>query len=129
MIPLVSVPCNGCTACCMNDLIFVHPKMGDIVESYDTMPVTNPLTGESGFALKHKPEGGCIYLGEDGCTIHHRAPAVCREFDCRKMYQQLFSIPRPERRRLQRQMKKKNLMSKAVLDAARARLHTLEEAA
>ena len=119
------VPCGTCTACCQNDLIFLHPENGDDVSRYDAEPAFNPLTGERGMALKHKPGGGCIYVGEHGCTIHDHAPAVCREFDCRKLYVKLFSLPRPERRRLQKTLAKRKLFSTAVMNAAKARLHTL----
>jgi Fe-S-cluster containining protein len=36
--------------------------------------------------LNRKDNGECIYLGADGCTIHDRAPWVCRTFDCRELY-------------------------------------------
>ena len=121
----MSVPCNGCTACCQHDLIFLHPAMGDIAESYDTVPAVNPLTGESGLAIRHKPEGGCIYVGPTGCTIHGRAPAICRVFDCRKLYRDFFSLPRPERRRLDRTLGGRKLFGGDVKEAGRARLHTL----
>lgn len=91
------VPCNGCTACCQNDLLFLHPELGDRAEDYDTMPAVHPITGKPGLALRHKPTGGCIYLQPDGCSIHGRAPAICREFDCRKFVQALGG--RPARRR------------------------------
>lgn len=128
------VPCNGCTACCINDLIFLKPEFGDRVEDHagNTVEASNPLTGERGVALKHKPKregGGCIYLGPTGCTIHGRAPAVCRAFDCRRLYLSLFDIPRVERRRLQRDLQKRGLMSREVIEAGKARLHTLEKAA
>lgn len=119
------VPCNGCTACCQHDLIYLHPEHGDLVESYDAEPSVNPLTGEIGMALRKKPEGGCIYVTETGCSIHDRQPAICKAFDCRKMLRNFMEIPRPERRRLQRTLKAKGLMGEAVLEAARARLHTL----
>jgi Fe-S-cluster containining protein len=120
-----NVPCNGCTACCQTDLIFIHPEMGDDPNLYDVAPAFNPLTNESGMALKHKPGGGCVYVTDKGCGIHGHQPAVCREFDCRKLYRQLFSIPRPERRRLQKKLNKNHLLAPAVIEAARARLHTL----
>lgn len=113
-----SVPCNGCTACCRNDLLILHPEMGDDPSTYETMQVTNPLTGSPSFALKHKPEGGCFYLGPDGCTIHDRAPAICREFDCRKLFQR---FTRAERRRAVRS----GWADKSVFDAGRKRLTSL----
>ena len=35
--------------------------------------------------LAHAPDGRCIYLGEGGCTIHDRAPSLCRSADCRAL--------------------------------------------
>ena len=29
-------------------------------------------------------DGRCVYATAAGCSIHGRAPAVCREFDCRR---------------------------------------------
>lgn len=121
-----TVPCNGCTACCRYDLIMLDPEHGDRAELYLTEPARNPITGELGLALQQKRDGGCVYLGEHGCTIHDRAPAICREFDCRKFYRDSYMArPRPERRRLLRN----HLIGKAVLEAGRSRLHTLDEPA
>ena len=91
-----NVPCAGCTACCQEDLILLHPEMGDNAEEYQTISVT--LNGrEEKQALAHKKNGNCIYLGEKGCTIHDRAPAVCREFDCRDLWRR---TSRSERRQM-----------------------------
>lgn len=84
-----SVPCAGCTACCKNELLILHPEMGDDPANYETMAVINPLDRKPAVAIKMKPNGDCWYLGEDGCTIHDRAPAICKEFDCRKFVQRL----------------------------------------
>jgi uncharacterized protein len=124
MIPIVNVPCNGCTSCCRGDLIFLHPELGDFAPDYDTVEAYNPLTGRQGRALKHKADNTCIYLGDGGCTIHDRAPAICREFDCRRFYLSFMKrYDRAERRR----MVARNMVSKDVIEAGKARLHTLEE--
>lgn len=92
------VPCNGCTLCCHADLIFLHPECGDDPASYETTKALNPLTGKIGDAVAKKPGTlDCTYLGEKGCTIHGRAPIVCREFDCGLMY---AKFDRATRRRL-----------------------------
>lgn len=123
MIERSDVPCNGCTECCQKDLIILHPECGDDSEQYETMQTINPMTGKSCLALAHKPEGNCIYLGEDGCTIHDRAPAICREFDCRRFYLKLRKeTTRPERRRMIRA----GLISSQLLKEGQARLHTLD---
>jgi hypothetical protein len=33
--------------------------------------------------IAHKPNGDCIYLAERGCSIHDRAPSLCKAADCR----------------------------------------------
>lgn len=119
MILRSHVPCNGCTACCQNDLLVLHPEHGDNLEAYQTQECANPITGKPAVALAHKPEGGCIYLGDGGCTIHDRAPAICREFDCREFYRKLRNdMTRTERRRLI----KANMVSAEILKAGRDRL-------
>lgn len=113
------VPCNGCTACCRNELLMLHPEMGDRAEDYETQVATNPITGKQGLALKQKPNGDCIYLGERGCTIHGRAPAICKEFDCRRFFLKLGG------RNKRRQLLKTGLVTKDVYEAGRKRLNTL----
>jgi Fe-S-cluster containining protein len=81
--PRRDVACAGCTACCRHEIIFLHPADGDRPETYLTRRVTNPLSGERVVALQQKPNGDCVYLEpERGCSIHERAPVICREFDC-----------------------------------------------
>jgi Fe-S-cluster containining protein len=72
------VPCNGCTLCCQKDAIRLYSE--DNPADYLTEP--HPyLQGE--LMLAHKPNGECIYLSENGCTIHDSAPSLCRAADCR----------------------------------------------
>lgn len=123
---MVDVPCNGCTACCRNDLLILHPELGDDAAQYETMPAVNPLTGGEVLVLKHKPGGGCVYLEAGGCSIHGRAPAICREFDCRRFYLRLVEgTTREERRKLM----KGGLIGRDVLSAGRRRVSTLPSAA
>lgn len=105
--PVVSnVPCNGCTACCHDDVIFLHPDFGDDPSQYQTRELT--IRGETHIVLAKDPTGKhCVYLGRNGCTIHDRAPAVCREFDCAGLVKKAGSA---EVRRLV----KRGLMDKAV---------------
>jgi len=75
-----NVPCNGCVACCQNDMMYLHPEDGDDPAIYEGN--TRECNGRT--ALKHKENGDCIYLDRDsGCTIHDKRPAVCRSMDCR----------------------------------------------
>ena len=106
------VPCNGCTLCCRGDMIVLHPEIGDDPSQYLTEPVIHPFTGQPAQMLRKGENGNCIYLGPGGCTIHGRAPAVCRKFDCGKMFE---AMSRPERRR----MLKLGLADKEVFDQGR----------
>lgn len=91
------VPCDGCTACCKHDIIFLHPENGDKPETYETIEVFNPISKRVAPALARAENGWCIYLGPGGCTIHDRAPVICQKFDCRKFVQMLGN--RADRRR------------------------------
>jgi hypothetical protein len=74
------VPCNGCTLCCQGDAIRLTEE--DNPDDYETEP--HPyIAGEK--MLAHKPNGDCIYLNENGCSIHDRAPSLCRSADCRSL--------------------------------------------
>ncbi|QYU68600.1 YkgJ family cysteine cluster protein [Leptolyngbya sp. 15MV] len=117
----VEVPCQGCTRCSHGDAIFLHPELGDVPAAYLTQLMWNPIRRRMELALRRKPDGTCIYLGDGSCTIHERKPVVCREFDCRRFY---ASFTRAERRRLVRG----GMIRQDIFDAARARLHTLPEA-
>jgi len=67
------------------------------------------------YILRLKPNGDCVYLGENGCTIYDRRPRVCREFDCRVMYRKLSNKERKEWVRA-------GTLSPKVFDAGRKRL-------
>lgn len=118
MVPQEHVPCNGCVACCRHELIFLYPE--DDQRQYLTRPATNPLDGRLGLALAQQPNGDCVYLGEAGCTIHDKAPAVCRAFDCRR-----WVLGLGDRAAIRRGLKA-GAYDKAVVAAGKARLNTLE---
>jgi Fe-S-cluster containining protein len=65
--------------------------------------------------LSQHDNGDCVYLGDGGCTIYDRRPAVCRGFDCRRLF---MSQSRDERR----QWIKDKMVSRDVYAAARKRL-------
>ena len=74
------VPCNGCTLCCQGDAIRLTED--DNPDDYKTEP--HPYI-PGALMLAHKPNGDCIYLQENGCSIHERAPSLCRSADCRSI--------------------------------------------
>lgn len=85
--PLGQTPCRGCTRCCQNDTIILHPEFGDDASQYQTRRLEGP-NGEPGpLALAQQANRDCVYLDRaTGCTIHGQAPFTCREFDCRMLY-------------------------------------------
>jgi len=111
------VPCNGCTICCKKEIIALQPS--DNPDVYRCTTALDPISGRIIVVLERKPNGDCIYLNDTGCSIHGRAPVICREFDCRKFYLSLGS--RANRRRLLR----RGDADRELFDAARARLDSL----
>jgi hypothetical protein len=97
----VKVPCGGCTSCCTH-----HEKVlltdGDDPARYEGniqwIRLSSDPEGMSRLALTHKPNGDCVYLGENGCTIYPDRPHICRIFDCREVYRRFMQQPRNVRR-------------------------------
>jgi Fe-S-cluster containining protein len=96
------VPCGSCQACCYGKAIFLYPEAGDNPALYDTEPAFNVYWGASMPMLKHRPDGGCIYLTDKGCSIHTRRPAACRAYSCIDQHE-MYS--RADKRRLKREGK------------------------
>lgn len=92
-----NVACGSCRACCVGEAIALFPEDGDVVASYETRQIE--IGGALVTVLRQRPDGSCVYLGENGCTIHDRAPVICRSFSCVGLYLRLMKLPRTERRR------------------------------
>ena len=118
MTKLGDVPCGPCRACCRSEAIALFPEDGDDVASYEHELISFPGIGEVA-VLKHKPNGDCIYLDRDGCSIHHRRPEICRVFDCRAFY---LGMSRAERQTT----RKHSPLTRATLNAGHERLKTLD---
>ena len=110
----VDVPCNGCVLCCVRQRV----PLIDGDDPADYAHHAETFGDVTLNVLDHKPDGSCVYLGPDGCTIHGRAPKVCREFDCRGAY---LMHDRHERRRRVRL----KLADPRVYEAGRARVGSL----
>lgn len=70
------VPCGGCRICCVNEVVILEPE-----EEGQYIMAPHPKLPKR-FMVAHAGKD-CIYLGEEGCTIHDRRPKLCRDFDCR----------------------------------------------
>ncbi len=81
----VSVPCGSCHLCCKL-MTPLRPEFGDKIEEYDWARWYDGDGTFRSFILMRKPNGDCVYLTDAGCSIHDRAPSICREFDCRSAW-------------------------------------------
>ncbi len=106
-----AVPCNGCTACCKHDRVYLGPKDD---------PKYFRWHNEDGYAvLDRKDNGDCVYLTEAGCGIHDKAPEICKRMDCRVLYLMTTAGKRASRIA-------ENTAMAAVYQAGFTRLNTLE---
>lgn len=115
------VACAGCTLCCRNDAIIMHPEDGDDPAAYLTVSGINPLNGKPVTMLAKGADGNCVYLDPaKGCSIYSRAPAVCRTFSCANLYR-TFGAANLAR------MVAAGAASADVVDAGRKRLKSSRE--
>lgn len=106
------VQCNGCNACCHKQIVALMPEDDANLEHYDYREIVDG--GEILRVLRNNPDGSCVHLSADGCSIYEHRPAICREYDCRK---QFMIMSRTERR----------MQGKAIWPEARKRLNTLDD--
>lgn len=82
-IKRADVPCGSCTLCCRTLIV---PLANEEFEKYDWAWITTREGKRLGRALQRRPNGECVYLGEQGCTIHDHAPHVCQTFSCSDLF-------------------------------------------
>jgi uncharacterized protein len=99
-----AIPCDGCTQCCKNDQVILHPEAGDDLSFYRWEPIASALyPGRTVPALKRDPiTGHCVYLNAGGCSIHAGRPAVCRRFHCARTALAVEQLPHRTRKILRR---------------------------
>lgn len=116
---MVTVPCDGCTACCRTGN--AHPDIGaylrpgDDYSRYMCVASVNPITGKKGVRLQKTDSGNCVYLSPAGCTIYATRPQCCVEFDCRNLWLRFDGAQRDK-------MLSSKLMPPGVLGAGHDRL-------
>lgn len=98
--------CNGCTACCRGDKIHLLP--GEDPANWETVE-------RDGRHWLKRVDGNCVYLTDNGCSIHGKAPEMCKRFNCIEYFKGLTRIERKQR-------EKKWPHTKAVFAAARERI-------
>ena len=88
-LPRVDVPCGKCQLCCKIHFVFLNKdEYAQYQWGWCMRTGQDGKQHPIGRVLNRKPNGDCIYLNEYGCSIHDRAPKVCREFDCRTLFLQ-----------------------------------------
>src|SRR5450631_668281 len=60
MTALGNVPCNGCRACCLHDMIPLLPERGDLIWTYKHEVVATAAGPKA--VLQRGKTGECIYL-------------------------------------------------------------------
>jgi hypothetical protein len=73
------VPCGDCSACCY---LRGHPR-GQEARSETLALPADGAEYRRRMVLQRRADGGCVHLGEQGCTIYEHRPSACRSFDCR----------------------------------------------
>jgi len=79
------VPCGTCTACCYQAAP-IRPQWGDDPSAYLTTQETDPRDGSPVLILRRREDGACVYLRDGACSIYATRPAICKAFDCRRLY-------------------------------------------
>jgi Putative zinc- or iron-chelating domain len=74
------VPCNGCRECCWHHSVDVYPERE---RPEDFAYLLTEVSADGVLQLRHRPDGACIHLGDNGCTIYKHRPHACRHYDCR----------------------------------------------
>ena len=85
-----SYTCNACSRCCYDKRIIVNPyELARLARNrgISTTEVIAQFTEDGGTALTVKPNGACIFLGRNGCTVHADRPLVCRLYPLGRVVQ------------------------------------------
>lgn len=80
---LAKVDCGSCTKCCKGFQAVA------LMDGEDTLDYRCHEVGTGVWLLDHKPNGDCVYLEDDRCSIWGRHPRVCKEFDCAGFVQRM----------------------------------------
>lgn len=76
-----SYRCTRCNSCCVDKRIQVNPyEIARLARNrgVSTAAARDAFTLDG--ALRQHDDGRCIFLGEQGCTVHPDRPLVCRLF-------------------------------------------------
>lgn len=73
--------CRACTRCCRGKIIPLNPyevaRLARVLGA-TTTEVLARFTGNGGSTLAVREDLSCVFLGEEGCTVHGGRPLACR---------------------------------------------------
>ncbi|HEX8793562.1 MAG TPA: YkgJ family cysteine cluster protein [Polyangiaceae bacterium] len=76
-----SYQCRACSRCCRGKIIPLNPyevaRLARVLGATTTEVLTR-FTGNGGSTLAVRDDHSCIFLGENGCTVHGGRPLACR---------------------------------------------------
>lgn len=85
-----SYRCRACNRCCYNRRIQVNPhELARLSRKLEcsTSEVIATFTVDDGTALATRPDGACVFLGSNGCTVHSDRPLACRLYPLGRVVQ------------------------------------------
>ena len=93
-----SYACSRCSRCCVDKLIQVNPyEVARLARNVGTSTGEFRRRFTDGARLNQDDDGRCVFLGEQGCTVHADRPLVCRLFPLGRVVGEdgavAFSIP------------------------------------
>lgn len=96
--PALSKVCSSCGLCCKNlpargaAVYMTHAEIERASEKHETISQDDfqrqqiLVTGSYFHVAKTKPNGDCIFLGENGCSLGEDRPLWCKIYYCEKLY-------------------------------------------
>lgn len=76
-----SYRCTRCNSCCVDKRIQVNPyEIARLARNRGVSTAAGRDAFTDNGALRQQDDGRCIFLGEQGCTVHPDRPLVCRLF-------------------------------------------------
>jgi len=86
-IPSQRYDCHGCTNCCRDLVVQLTPSDRERIDAggwADRLGVSPYVRAGRMIALNHKPDGGCVFLSDEGrCRIHAENGAAAKPLACR----------------------------------------------
>lgn len=77
-----SYACQRCRQCCSNKRIQINPyetaRLAERLGETTTTFRSRWTVEGQGVELSQTPDGACVFLGPEGCTVHSDRPLVCR---------------------------------------------------